>query len=93
MTAINYRVKDIETGRKTEMSYTPNLQDAWDWFKTSEKFTFVSDLLEFTAIDGRHQDRTIDIVEAAYEKMIQEFKDSIVIMHDVTAEPPFSSAK
>ena len=50
MTAINYRVKDIETGRKTEMSYTPNLQDAWDWFKTSEKFTFVSDLLEFTAI-------------------------------------------
>ena len=112
MRAINYTIKDIWTGRKAEMNYTPNLQDAWDWRKSSDKFNFVADMLGFSGRDAGHvyfdamlnsqippSHQIIDIVEAAYRTMIQEFnnpseangwvrfenRNSIVIMDDVTA--------
>ena len=108
MTAINYTIKDILTGRKAEMSYTPNLQDAWDWRKSSDRFNFVAGVLGFsggdeqsiTWSDAEHADfDIIDIIEAAYRTMMQEFnnpseangwvrfenRNSIVIMDDVTA--------
>jgi hypothetical protein len=70
MDTINYTVENIETGRKTNMSYTPNMQDAKKWFEASDNFTFTVDLLEMGTADEEYKDWAVAKAEVAFCKML-----------------------
>jgi len=74
--AITYKINiyndnDIKTGTES-MSYTPTLPDAKEWGATTEKFTYVLDLLELgLATEGdRYCTAKIEAVEDAYDALL-----------------------
>ena len=73
---INYKINtfndnDVRTGKQS-MSYTPTLADAKEWDATTEKFTFVLDLLELGLVTEGDSYCTakIEAVEDAYDALL-----------------------
>ena len=76
MKAITYKINtfnddDIRTGTES-LSYTPDLADAKAWDATTDKFTYVLDLLELgLATEGdRYCTIKVEAVEDAYDALL-----------------------
>ena len=79
MNAITYKINtfnndDIRTGTES-LSYTPDLADAKAWDATTEKFTYVLDLLELgLATEGdSYCTIKVEAVEDAYDALLGRF--------------------
>jgi hypothetical protein len=62
-----------EKTRGADEFYTPNRDDALEWYNTQEKCVFIMDLTGLSARDHspRYFDRMIDIIESAYLQLLQ----------------------
>ena len=69
--AVNYTLRDSETGELHQLRYVPTLGDARAWKKTAEQHTFILDRLHADCFrfSARHA-KVVEKVAEIYEKLL-----------------------